>query len=99
MPIADALEVARLLREYAQRTALRGGNPYRAKAYSRAAESLAALTTPLEQLVKDDELQEIPGIGDAIVGVRGYPRHLCDKGDRRGRPYPCDWISLPCRAA
>src|SRR4051794_3970353 len=32
--------VAGLLREYAQRTALRGGNPYRAKAYARAADSL-----------------------------------------------------------
>ncbi|WP_375142357.1 helix-hairpin-helix domain-containing protein [Bradyrhizobium sp. CCGB12] len=35
--------IASLLREYAQRTALRGGNPFRAKAYSRAADSLAAL--------------------------------------------------------
>jgi DNA polymerase (family 10) len=32
MPKADASKAARLLREYAQRTALRGGNPYRAKA-------------------------------------------------------------------
>ena len=43
MPKADTQQVAKLLREYAQRTALRGGNPYRAKAYSRAADSLAAL--------------------------------------------------------
>ncbi|WOH67135.1 helix-hairpin-helix domain-containing protein [Bradyrhizobium sp. BWA-3-5] len=41
--VADGQTVARLLREYAQRTALRGGNPYRAKAYSRAADSLSAL--------------------------------------------------------
>jgi hypothetical protein len=40
MPKAETQTVARLLREYAQRTALRGGNPYRAKAYSRAADSL-----------------------------------------------------------
>jgi DNA polymerase/3'-5' exonuclease PolX len=32
--------VASLLREYAQRTSLRGDNPYRAKAYSRAADIL-----------------------------------------------------------
>lgn len=38
--------VATLLREYAQRTALRGSNPYRAKTYSRAADSLAALAVP-----------------------------------------------------
>ena len=48
MPKADAHTVAKLLREYAKRTALRGGNPYRAKAYSRAADSLTALAEPLE---------------------------------------------------
>ena len=32
MPTIDTRGVASLLREYAQRTALRGGNPYRAKA-------------------------------------------------------------------
>ena len=47
MSKANAPQVAKLLREYAQRTALRGGNPYyRAKAYSRAADSLAALAEP-----------------------------------------------------
>ncbi|MDF0515782.1 helix-hairpin-helix domain-containing protein [Bradyrhizobium yuanmingense] len=45
MPVLDTRAVAGLLREYAQRTALRGGNPYRARAYSRAADSLAALPT------------------------------------------------------
>ena len=39
MVAADTQIVARLLREYAQRTALRGGNRYRVKAYSRAADS------------------------------------------------------------
>jgi hypothetical protein len=33
-----------------QRIALRGGNPYRARAYGRAAENLLALTTPLSVL-------------------------------------------------
>ncbi len=32
-------EVTTLLREYAGRSALRGGNPYRWKAYARAADS------------------------------------------------------------
>ena len=36
MPL-DASAVAKLLHEFDQRTALRGGNPYRARAYSRAA--------------------------------------------------------------
>ncbi|MHC4046739.1 PHP domain-containing protein [Bradyrhizobium sp. 23AC] len=69
MPSLDARGVASLLREYAQRTALRGGNPYRAKAYSRAADSLAALAVPLGVLIAEDRLTEIPGVGDAIADI------------------------------
>src|SRR3954451_14566469 len=42
MATFDASAVAELLREFAGRSSLRGGNPYRAKAYARAADSLAA---------------------------------------------------------
>jgi DNA polymerase/3'-5' exonuclease PolX len=65
----DARSVASLLREYAQRIALRGGNPYRAKAYSRAADSLAALAVPLDVLVDEDRLTDVPGVGDAIADI------------------------------
>lgn len=41
----------------------------RAKAYSRAADSLAALAVPLEVLVAEDRLTEIPGVGDAIADI------------------------------
>lgn len=66
---ADNQTVAKLLREYAQRTALRGGNPYRAKAYSRAADSLAALAIPLHVLIEEGRLTGIPGVGDAIADI------------------------------
>ncbi|MCA1378700.1 MULTISPECIES: DNA polymerase/3'-5' exonuclease PolX [Bradyrhizobium] len=69
MTSLDARTVAELLREYAQRTALRGGNPYRAKAYSRAADSLAAIAVPLDALIAEDRLTEIPGVGDAIADI------------------------------
>ncbi|MET4149017.1 MULTISPECIES: PHP domain-containing protein [unclassified Bradyrhizobium] len=69
MPSLDARGVASLLREYAQRTALRGGNPYRAKAYSRAADSVAALAVSLDVLIAEDRLTEIPGVGDAIADI------------------------------
>src|SRR5689334_13762809 len=65
----DAPAIAALLREFGQRTALRGGNPYRAKAYTRAAETLMALSEPLENLVAEDRLQEIPGVGEAIADI------------------------------
>ena len=69
MPQTDTQTVAALLREYAQRSALRGGNPYRSKAYARAAENLMTLTEPLDALVAQGRLQEIPGIGDAIADI------------------------------
>src|SRR3954447_12985707 len=69
MAKTDAPTVARLLREYAQRTSLRGGNPYRAKAYLRAADNLQALYQPLERVIAAGTLTEIPGIGDAIADI------------------------------
>jgi len=65
----DAQTVARLLREYAHRSSFRGGNPYRTKAYLRAADSLAALSQPLERMIAAGTLTEIPGIGDAIADI------------------------------
>ena len=53
MSVLDARSVTSLLREYAQRTALLGGNPYRAKAYARAADSLATIAgTATESLIR-----------------------------------------------
>jgi DNA polymerase (family X) len=69
VPRVDTQHVASLLREYAQRTALRGGNPYRAKAYSRAADSLAALAIPLDVLIAEGRLTQIPGVGEAIADI------------------------------
>jgi len=69
MSTVDTPTVVSLLREYAQRTALRGGNPYRAKAYSRAADSLATLALPLDVLIAEGRLTEIPGVGDAIADI------------------------------
>jgi DNA polymerase (family 10) len=69
MTTSDTQTVARLLREYAQRASLRGGNPYRAKAYLRAADSLSALSQPLDRIIAAGTLTEIPGIGDAIADI------------------------------
>ena len=73
---AAAPDVARLLLEYGRRSALAGGNPYRWKAYLRAAESLAGQTKPLERLIKEDRLREIPGVGDAIADTLPGSRAL-----------------------
>ena len=67
--MTEAAQVSKLLREFGQRTALRGGNPYRAQAYQRAAESLAALTEPLDKIIAQGRLQTLPGVGPAIAGM------------------------------
>ena len=65
----DTREVAALLQEYGQRASLRGGNPYRARAYRKAAENLGALTEPLAEVIRKGELRTIPGVGDAIADI------------------------------
>jgi DNA polymerase (family X) len=69
MACLDAPAVAELLRELARRSALRGGNPYRARAYTRAAESLRALPVPLDQVIREGRLRDIPGVGEAIAEI------------------------------
>jgi DNA polymerase (family X) len=69
MTALDATSVATLLREFGQRSALRGENPFRAKAYARAADNLLALSLPLETIITQDRLREIPGVGDAIADI------------------------------
>jgi hypothetical protein len=67
-----------LLHEYAQRTALRRSNPYRAKACSRAADSLAAL--PAGML--------FAGVGTTfiILGAGACRALLPDDGFKHCRP-------------
>ena len=69
MTAPDASAIAALLREFGQRSALRGGNPFRSKAYARAADNLLALSLPLDQIIAQGRLREIPGIGDAIADI------------------------------
>jgi DNA polymerase (family X) len=65
----DAGAVADLLHEIGQRLALRGGNPYRARAYNRAAESLRGLVVPLDEVIASGRLRDIPGIGAGIAAI------------------------------
>jgi DNA polymerase (family X) len=60
-------EVADLLEEIGRRAAFEGGNPYKAKAYVRAASTLRRLPRPLGELVEQQKLQTIPGVGANIA--------------------------------
>jgi DNA polymerase (family X) len=57
------------LAEYAQHLKLRGGNRFPPKSFQRAAANLMVLTIPLDQIVAEDRLKEIPGVGDAIAEI------------------------------
>jgi DNA polymerase (family 10) len=63
----DARAVAALLVEIGRRLVLAGESPYKARAYARAAESLALLSEPLETVIAADRLRELPGVGIALA--------------------------------
>src|SRR6185312_13423746 len=69
MPAPITAEVGEMLREYGRRLSLGGGNPYRVRAYVRAADSLTALGEPLEDLIVEDRPTDVPGVGDAIAAM------------------------------
>ena len=62
----DAPAVAAILIEIGQRLTLAGENPYKARAYARAAESLLLLDEPLGTVISEGRLREIPGVGVAL---------------------------------
>jgi DNA polymerase (family 10) len=63
----DASQVADLLEEIGRRAAFEDDNPYRSRAYLRAAASLRHLVRPLGDLIRNGELHQIPGVGPAIA--------------------------------
>jgi DNA polymerase (family X) len=67
MPQRTAREIADLLEEIGRRAAFGGGNPYKAKAYVRAAASLRGLVRPLHELIREGALESIPAVGAAIA--------------------------------
>jgi DNA polymerase (family X) len=69
MAALDAAAVAALLIELGRRTALAGDNYFRAKAYQRAADTLSALVEPLDRVIAENRLCQLPGIGEAIADI------------------------------
>ena len=65
----NAAQIASLLREFGDRMDFAGDNPFRARAYRRAADNLALTTVPIDRLIAEHRLTDIPGIGDALAGL------------------------------
>ncbi len=79
----DNREVARILSETAQLLEIDGAQIGRYRSYERAAELIASLSEPIEQLAKDTEkLTELPGIGDRMAE---HIQEILAKGDYRLR--------------
>ena len=64
---ADRFTVAAALREIGLLLEVKGGNPYRARAYQRGAAAVEALAGDLASLVAEDRLTQVPGIGAALA--------------------------------
>src|SRR5690349_2816245 len=69
MATLDAAAVAVLLVELGRRTALAGDNYFRAKAYLRAADTLSSLVEPLDRVIAENRLRQLPGIGETIADI------------------------------
>ncbi|HEX2713193.1 MAG TPA: nucleotidyltransferase domain-containing protein, partial [Candidatus Acidoferrales bacterium] len=90
-------EVARILRETAQLLEIDGAQIGRYRSYEKAAELIASLSEPIEELAKDTEkLTELPGIGDRMAE---HIQEILKKGDYRLRQkllkkYPATILDL-----
>lgn len=62
----DKQQVAEILVEIGTLLDLKGENPFKTRAYLNAARTIESLNDPLEQLVAEERLGEIKGIGDAL---------------------------------
>lgn len=62
----DNRNVAQVFAHIAGLLELKGENPFKIRAYTRAAETFAHLETPLTQILEEGRLRTIPGVGQAI---------------------------------
>ena len=65
------LEIARAFDLIADLLELKGDNPFRIRAYRRAAQNLETLTEDVQTLAAQERLDEIPGIGPDLAGKIG----------------------------
>jgi DNA polymerase (family 10) len=59
-------QIAAIFDDIAERLKAKKGNIFKIRAYQKVARSIESLPVPVEQLVKENRLNEIPGAGEAI---------------------------------
>jgi DNA polymerase (family 10) len=62
----DKSEITDILEEIAVLLELKGENPFKARAYTNAARVLDSYEGDIAQLVAEDRIEELPGIGEAL---------------------------------
>ena len=60
-------EVARVFQDIAALLELKGENIFKIRAYQKVVRSVEHLPVEVEQLVAEDRLKEVPGVGEAIT--------------------------------
>ncbi len=60
-------EIAKVFQDIADLLELKEENPFKIRAYKRAVRPIEHLPVELEQLVAQDKLREVPGVGEAIA--------------------------------
>jgi DNA polymerase (family 10) len=60
-------EIAKIFRDIADMLETKRDNIFKTRAYRKAASSIETLADPLEKLVREDRLREVPGVGEAIA--------------------------------
>ena len=63
----DRSRIVALLREIAALLELHGGNKFKVRAFSRGARALEATREPIEKLIAEERLTDLPGIGIALA--------------------------------
>jgi DNA polymerase (family X) len=62
----DKDRIVEILNEIGVLLELKGENPFKSRAYANAARTLESLSEPLEDLVRENRLGEVKGIGEAL---------------------------------
>jgi DNA polymerase (family 10) len=60
-------EISAIFDDIAQRLLAKKENIFKIRAYQKVARSIESLPVPVEQLVRENRINEIPGAGEAIT--------------------------------
>ncbi len=61
------VEIAAVFNDIAEMLTLKNDNIFKIRAYQKVARAITELTEAIEQLVAENRINEIPGVGEAIT--------------------------------